>query len=84
MNLLYALAQVTIPTKDDNPWIWLCGALTMALVYIWFRYDKSREAELERERALNEKLTGALPEIIAIMREWKDAQSGRTPSPPTS
>jgi hypothetical protein len=79
---MFYLAQVTLPTEGDDPWIWLCGALTLALIYVFHHYDANRNDTLKRERERNEILINAVPEIVTIMREWKaQVQSMRDKGP---
>lgn len=76
MSLLPILAQVPIPQEGDNPWIWLCGALLAALVYVTKQWVSGNTDALKRERDQNDKLTATLPELISLFREWKEAQRG--------
>lgn len=82
--MIYVLAQLALPGQDDNPWIWLCGMLGAALVYMFKVYNDNRSAEyqqriaeLDRERTRNDTLVASLPEIVTIMRELKDAQANQ-------
>lgn len=78
--MIALLAQMPLPKDGDNPWIWLCGALVLALIYVSKQRDSGQTDALKRERDQNDKLVNAIPEIVAIMREWKEANNGRSPT----
>ncbi len=78
--MIALLAQMPLPKDGDNPWIWLCGALVLALIYVTKQWVSGQTDSLKRERDQNDKLVNAIPEIVAIMREWKEANNGRSPT----
>lgn len=78
--MFLVLAQVNLPTQGDNPWIWLCGALTLALGYMFLRYDASKEARAKRAEDQADKLALMLPEIVAAVRELLEAKNERPPT----
>lgn len=78
--MIVLLGQMPLPKDGDNPWIWLCGALALALIYVTKQWASGQTDSLKRERDQNDKLVNAIPEIVAIMREWKEANNGRSPT----
>lgn len=79
--MIALLAQMPLPKDGDNPWIYITGALIFALGFVGRLYIATQTDSLKRERDQNDKLVNAIPEIVAIMREWKEANHGRPPTP---
>lgn len=58
--------------------------LLVAVGYLWKQYDANRTAEnaqlreqVQKERDRNDILLNAVPEIVTIMRELKNAQANQ-------
>lgn len=61
-----------LPTEFGQPLLIAFGAA------VAIAYHRSQEARVKRAEDLNDKLTAALPELLTMVREWKEAQRDRT------
>jgi hypothetical protein len=73
---LYVLAQTPVPyglpSEFGQPLlIAFCAVVAVA-------YHKSQEARVKRAEGQVDALTSALPELLNLMRDWKEAQRERS------
>ncbi len=54
----------------------LIFAVFVSVSAVW----RSQEARIKRAEGQVDALTSSLPELLLLMREWKEANRGRTPS----
>ena len=71
MILLGLLGQ-TLPTSADNPWIWLCGMLTLALGFTAKEVVRSKDAQVAREQKNNDRLLELDTAKTAALRDQKE------------
>lgn len=58
--MLFFQAGVPFPTNDTNPWVWIAGAMALALGVLFFRYDGSRDRSLARAESQVDEVLPAL------------------------
>ena len=54
--------------------------MVVALAYVTRQWVSGQSDALQRERDQNDKLVNTIPEIVTLMREWKEANNGRPPT----
>lgn len=73
--LLQATPPTTLPTEFGQPLLIAFGA-AVALAY-----HRSQEARVKRAEQQVDTLTGALPELLLLLREWKEVSGVRKNGP---
>lgn len=67
------LWQVTTPTADMNAWVWVAGAMAMALGVVALRYDQNTTKRIERSEGREDTLIADSRVVSGLLKEQSEA-----------